>query len=159
MVTSGCSDRPEGAGATGGNDGAVDGAIAFQEIFKDRYSRITIQRGEVISAPERWQTVWNDLTGQVPPPALPVVDLSRSSVILAAMGENPDACWTVEIEGVRSQGGVVHVTTTNVRSPPSCSCPPVIVQPIHVVSVDTALTSAVFDVGTATRGAPCNSFR
>lgn len=67
----------------------------MQEIFKGRYSRITIQRGEVISTPERWQTVWNDLTGQVPSPALPVVDFRRASVILAAMGETrtPAGPW------------------------------------------------------------------
>jgi len=148
-VTTGCSDGPTGGS---GNDGP----IPFQEVFKDRYSRIEVQRGEAISTPVRWQAVWDEITTIAPPPALPIVDFDGTSVLLAAMGENPDACWTVEIEGVRSEASVVYVSVANIRSPQSCSCPPVIVQPVHVVSVEAVVPSAMFDVRTVTRGPECN---
>jgi hypothetical protein len=147
-VSLGCSDRPTTEDDT---------AIPFHDLYKNRYSGIFIQRGEVISTPDRWQTAWDELGAtQSPQLPLPVVDFANTAVVLVAMGENPDACWTVEIEAVHELPGLLHVTAANIRARASCSCPPVVVQPAHVVSLGTVIETAVFDFKTKTQGPECN---
>lgn len=135
----------------------TDGPVAFTEVFRDKSSGITQKRAEVISRPEEWQRVWDEIMStRSPRPALPNVNFDNSILIVAALGNLGDACKHVRVDGVHRRGGTLEVTISEVRPPASCVCPPVTVQPVHVVAVPRAATGATYTWRTLTEGPPCN---
>jgi hypothetical protein len=135
----------------------TDGPVGFTEVFRDKASGRGTRGAEVISRQDRWGEVWNELMStRSPKPPLPPVNFDTSILILAALGETPDSCRDVRIDQVNRSAGVLEVTISDVRSPPSCSCPPVVIQPVHVVAVPRAASGANYTWRNLIEGQPCN---
>jgi hypothetical protein len=134
-----------------------DGVVAFTTVHQTQFSGIRTRRGEVISRGDVWRQTWEEINATLSPkPALPTVDFERNILLLAALGETGDACKRVAIESVEHRGGALRVSAKETRPPASCVCPPVTVQPVHVVSIPRAATGASFEFRSVTEGAGCN---
>ena len=133
------------------------GDVPITRVLNDKYSGIRTQREELIASQARWQTVWDEIMStRSPKPALPSVDFSRDVVILAALGQSGDACRGIAVEDVDHVSELLRVSIKETRSPSSCVCPPVAVQPVDVVTVPRRSTTAVFSRRSVTEGPTCN---
>ena len=134
-----------------------DGPVAFSEVRKESNTGIRVRRTEVISAQSRWIAVWDEIMAtRSPKPPLPAVDFSANVLLLAALGDTPDACKSVVIERVEQRGGMFVVSVKETRPPASCVCPPVVAQPVHVVAAARVATTGSFEWRSVTEGNPCN---
>jgi hypothetical protein len=146
------------AAACGGESSPTgpDGPVLLTQVYKDASSGLKAQGAEIVSREERWAEVWDQIVaGRSPKPAIPNVDFNQRILIVAALGETADSCKSVEVESVTRRDGALDIVLAEVRPPANCSCPPVVVQPVHVVSVTRAATDATFTWHNVTRGS-CN---
>lgn len=135
---------------------APDGPVPFTQVAKEQYTGIRMRRAEIISRESRWAEVWDEITAtRSPKPALPPVNFETQILILAAYGESGDACRDVRIEKVDRRNGVLEISILDQQRPPNCPvCPPVVVQPVHVVSVARAATGASYTWRVTTQQCP-----
>ena len=133
------------------NPTGTDGPIAATQVYKSKTSGLAGRRGEVISRQSRWAEVWDEITaGMTPKPALPAVDFENALLIVGAIGE-VDSCSDGRIESVTRVSGSLHVSILEERRP-NCTCPAIVVRPVHVVSVPRAATGAEFTFRTVNLG-------
>lgn len=132
--------------------------VPFTLVYADKYSGIRAPRHELITQPARWQFVWDEIMsdGRSPRPPVPSVDFARQQLILAALGESPDACKDIEVESVRLAGDILQVSIKETRPPMSCSCPPVVVEPVDVIAIPRGTAKITFSRRSETVGAGCN---
>lgn len=155
ILIAGCGGNP--SSPTSPDAIPPDEAVAFSVVHTTQQSGIRTRRGEVITSADVWQRTWDEINATISPkPALPAIDFERSILLLAALGEQGDACKRVAIERVERTSGALRVSVKETRPPASCVCPPVTVQPVQVVSVARAATAATFDFRSVTEGAGCN---
>lgn len=141
----------------GSSPTAPEGNVPFTTVFSDIRSGVRVRRMEIISRASEWQAVWSEIAGgQSPQPPLPSVNFEEQLLIFVALGETPDACVRVAVEGVTRRDGVLHVAVKRTRPPSSCVCPPVVAFPVHVVSIPRAATGAEFSLRDVTEGPGCN---
>jgi hypothetical protein len=124
----------------------VNGPVAMTQIVRQKQSGITARRAEVIARETRWVQVWDEITSrQSPKPPLPTVNWDTQLLVLAALGESGDACKDVEIERIDRTDGALVVSILDKSPGANCNpCPPVTVQPVHVVAVPRAAASATY---------------
>lgn len=149
------------ASCKGGSDSSSptgpDGIVPFTTVYNDMYSGIRTPRAELISRADIWQRTWDEIMsdGRSPKPAIPAVDFDRNILIFAALGQTADSCKGIAVERVERRGGELLVSIKETRPPASCSCPPVVVNPVHVVSIPRAAAGVVFERRTVTEGPGC----
>lgn len=121
------------------NDGTASENVPFTTLGEGLVSRITTQRMEVVRTGDELNAFWLDLTGGVgvlanPPP----VDFSKDLVIAVV---SPQGTYGVSITSIeaRNNSTVVYATVTVCGQ----ACPPVVVQPYHVVTVSRTWLSFV----------------
>jgi len=102
-------------------------------VYKSQSSGIHAQRGELIFDNERWAAVWAEIHDGGTAPSLPAVDFSTDMIVLAALGDQPDGCWQLQISSVRPEVVRVVVNATATHPPAGCGCPTTISNPVHVV--------------------------
>ena len=85
----------------------------------------------------------------------PSVDFSSHVLVFVARGETPDSCRTIAINRVEVDHGRFDVFVDDIRAPMSCSCPPVVADPVHVVAVARVASNATFHDQSVTQGAEC----
>lgn len=134
----------------------IDGPVPMTQVFRQKTSGIMARRGEVITREARWVQVWDEITSrQSPKPPLPTIDWNTHLLVLAAGGETGDACKDLEIEKVERNDGALVVSILDKSPGTNCNpCPPVTIQPVHVVSIVRAATSATFDWKAVTVNCP-----
>lgn len=68
----------------------------------------------------------------------PAVDFAQRTLVAALLGDMPNACHTVRIEGVQGDpdGSETRVMVTTYRPPPETMCAQAVVQPFHIVSIE-----------------------
>jgi hypothetical protein len=153
LVIAGCSedDSPTAPAPTQ--------PVAFDTVADERTSGLRFVRRELIDDASQWATVWAEIMStRSPAPPLPSVDFTRDVVILAAMGEQPDACWDTAIRNVTLTGNRFGVTIEEFRPHQSCVCPPIVAQPVHAVRVrrPERIPTASFTVERTIGTQPCN---
>jgi hypothetical protein len=109
--------------------------VAFATVYVSPFSGVETRRGELITDSGRWSAVWNEIHRRSSPlPPLPSVDFGSEMVLFAALGTEPDACWSTGIEVVEAAGErSLEVSVAETRAPPSCACLAVVVNPVHAV--------------------------
>jgi len=133
------------------------GTLPFTTIAKEQYTGLSAARQEAISTQERWNAVWAEIVStRTPKEAVPAVNFMTSQVLLVARGQTPDSCRTIEIERVEQQNDTYRVSVQDARKPMSCSCPGVVVQPIHAVVVARVATEMTTQFRSVTIGSACN---
>jgi hypothetical protein len=131
----------------------VDGVVPFVTVHREQSTGVKGKHAEIISRADVWQRTWDEIvSNRSPKPPLPAVDFEKNILIFAAMGETADACRSLVIDSVERRNGELLVSIKETRPPASCSCPPVTVQPVHVVSVPRAATGAAFLYRSVTEG-------
>lgn len=84
-----------------------------------------------------WQSAWNTLyQGRSEIPALPNIDFSKESVVLAALGERGSGGYGVLFTGAtENQAGGVNVVVMSVTPGGGCGLPTVLTQPADVARI------------------------
>jgi hypothetical protein len=126
------------------NPTGTDGVVPTVLVYKSKSSGIAGRRAEIISRQSIWSETWDQITaGMSPKPPLPNVNFDDSILVFAAGGELSDSCGDIRIASVNRVGGALEVSIIEERRP-TCTCPAVVVRPVHVVSVPRAATGASF---------------
>ncbi len=126
------------------------------QIHKESGTGVTSKREEVISSQARWHVVWQEINSyRSPSLPEPVVDFASYVLIFVARGVTGDACRSISIERVQLRHRSFEVFVSDARAPLSCSCPPITVQPVHVVAVPRVAETATFQYSSVTVGAEC----
>ena len=131
---------------------------SFQTVFKATNTGVHERRGEVILSQERWEEVWSEIHAgqQTPGVPAPTIDFGTNMLVMASMGDEPDGCWDIGITEVRAVVVRLEVAVAETRPPLSCTCPAVVVQPVHVVQVERADLPAQFRFVRSILGVGCN---
>jgi hypothetical protein len=137
LLLAGCSGESTPTG--------TNGPVPTIQVYKSKASAITGRRAEIVSRQSRWVEVWDEITANVSPkPAIPVVDFDNVLLIFAAGGELANSCTDIRIESVTRIDGALAVSILEERRP-NCSCPAILIHPVHVVSAPRAATNASFE--------------
>ncbi len=130
--------------------------LGMVEIHKEQFTGVQTKREEIISSPARWESVWQEIvSNRSPKPPRPSVDFFSHVLVFVARGETADSCRTIAINRVEVDRGRFEVFVDDIRAPMSCSCPPVVVDPVHVVAVARVASTATFHYRSVTQGAEC----
>lgn len=131
--------------------------VAFATVYASTSSGVDARRGELITDSGRWSAVWNEIHRRSSPlPSLPSVDFGSEMVLFAAMGQEPDACWSLGIEGVEATGDrSLQVSVAETRRPMSCACTAVVVNPVHAVRLSRRDRRASFRFDRRVLGGIC----
>ena len=135
------------------------GPLRMTDVHRESRTGARVNREEIITSPERWREVWQELVSdRSPKPTLPPVDFSSNALVYVARGETGDACRSIRITRVELRQHHLTVFVNDSRLPMSCDCPPVTIQPVHIVAVPrvSANTNSTFQYQTVTEGAPCD---
>ena len=134
------------AGCSGeSNPTGTNGPVPTVQVYKSKTSAIPGRRAEIVSRQSRWVEVWDEITANhSPKPAIPVVDFDNVLLIFAAGGELANACSDIRIESVTRTDGALAVSILEERRP-NCTCPAIVIRPVHVVSAPRAATNATFE--------------
>src|SRR5699024_7032333 len=131
------------AGCNGSSPTDTDGPVAFIELYRDQNSGIASGGVQIIARQDQWEHEWDEITGtRVPKPPLPAVDIDHNLVVRAARDNTNDSCKQPRIEKIEHHSQMLDVSLLETRPPASCACPPVIVRPVHVVSVPRPVAGA-----------------
>jgi hypothetical protein len=133
-----------------------DGLLRITDVHRESSTGTRVKREEIITSPDRWREVWEEIvSNRSPKPALPPVDFSSSALVYVARGETGDACRSVRITRVQLQGSHATVFVKDSRPPMSCSCPPITIQPVHVVAIPRVPASSTFQYESVIEGPAC----
>jgi hypothetical protein len=137
LLLAGCSGESTPTG--------TNGPVPTVQVYKSKTSAITGRRAEIVSRQSRWVEVWDEITANVSPkPAIPVVDFDNVLLIFAAGGVLANSCSDIRIESVTRTDGTLAVSIVEERRP-TCTCPAVVIRPVHIVSAPRAATNATFE--------------
>jgi hypothetical protein len=149
VATAGCSEHATGP------EGPSWGRLVTQEVLsiQESYSGFVEPRLAIITNAQEWAVAWATIYAPLTPtPPLPEIDFATNVVILAAMGTRPSGGYSITIEEVRAQDGMLHVRVLQ-RSPgASCVTTGAITAPVHVVQAPRVGTTATFSIRTETYG-------
>ena len=149
------------ASCNSGSDSSPTGPdtiVPFVTVHREQITGVAQRRAELISRQDLWEKTWAEIvSNRFPKPPIPTVDFDRNLLIFVALGETPDSCKSVRIDDVRRRAsGELLVSVKETRPPPSCSCPPVVAFPVHVVAVPRSATGVAFTFESVTEGPGCN---
>lgn len=132
--------------------------VAFVTVYVSSFSGVDAGRGELITDSGRWSAVWNEIHRRSSPlPPLPSVDFGSEMILFAAMGAEPDACWSTGIKAVEAAGErSLEVSVTETRFPTSCACPAVVVNPVHAILLQRLDRRASFRFSRRTLSGVCS---
>ncbi|BAD39580.1 hypothetical protein STH595 [Symbiobacterium thermophilum IAM 14863] len=108
----------------------------FTTLARGTHSGITAQEAALITSLAEWEALWRRHASRFdPPPALPPVDFSRSSVVALFAGERPTGGYSLYITDVAPQGDSLRVTALELRPAPGRPVTQAVTQPYHVIAV------------------------
>jgi hypothetical protein len=149
VATAGCSEHATGP------EGPSWGRLVPQEVLsiQESSSGYVEPRLAIITNAQEWAEAWATIYAPLTPtPPLPGIDFATSVVVLAAMGARPSGGYSIAIEEVRAQDGMLHVRVLQ-RSPgASCVTTGALTAPVHVVQAPRAGTTATFSIRSETYG-------
>ena len=99
----------------------------------------------IVRSSEDWNALWPQLVGSLRPvPAVPPVDFSTKSVIVATMGTRSSGGYTIAVENVRVAGGDAWITVSEKAPGSRCGTTAALTAPIAVVTVPRFDGNATF---------------
>lgn len=127
----------------GGFQSSFHGSRPFATLTRSDDTPVTLDVPITIETRDAWVTFWTAHTGS--PTGLPTVDFDNELIIIAAIGQRPEAGEAVEIRKVRpvGEGTLVQI----VHRVPGNFCAPVARthRPIHIVVVPQVPRPVVFE--------------
>lgn len=112
------------------------GEAPFTTLARGTHSGITAQEAALITSLAEWEALWRRHASRFdPPPALPPVDFSRSSVVALFAGERPTGGYSLHIADAALQGESLRVTAVEMRPAPDRTVTQAVTQPYHIIAV------------------------
>lgn len=91
----------------------------------------------VARSENEWQALWRELSAsQVPPPAAPVIDFARRTVLCVALGERRSGGYAVEIRAVERRGDAFVVRARETRPTPGSMQIALLTAPVALATID-----------------------
>lgn len=85
----------------------------------------------VVQDATTWREVWGEIWRNVSPaPALPSVDFSRETVVVAALGQRPTGGFSIFVESATDRNGDIVVRIRSVAPGPNCVTTQALTQPV-----------------------------
>lgn len=112
-----------------------EGDIPWETLFTSQESGITDFRRAVVRVDADLQTLWTELRTTT---EVPVVDFNVDMVVVVASGEQPEACNSIEVTAVVSDGTDLTVAVSEETPTATCMCAQMLVQPVEVIRVTRA---------------------
>lgn len=93
-----------------------------------------------------WRSVWNRLYDRSSPvPALPDIDFSKETVVVAALGERGSSGYIIVFEGAfENDAGGVDVIVRFLSPARNCMTPAVLTQPVDIARIPVKYASVRF---------------
>ncbi|MEY2746966.1 MAG: hypothetical protein RL112_2008 [Planctomycetota bacterium] len=124
LATSSCSLL----GSEGGD------AIEVSPLLRGYHSGIASTGVHVARDQGQWEALWaQHASKEIPRPPAPAVDFERWMVVCVAMGTRPTAGWSVEIERVVEENGVLWIDAKEAGPAPDALVPQVLTTPYDMV--------------------------
>jgi hypothetical protein len=79
------------------------------------------------------------------PPAVPVVDFSKATIIAVFMGTCGNGAHGIEVKGIIDMGLTIAVRVEKTQPGRGCIVPMILISPYHIVSVDKVGKYVVFN--------------
>jgi hypothetical protein len=103
-------------------------------VVAQSYSGLRAARNEIIRDGDAWTRVWDEIHETVSPtPALPPVDFGEEMLLLAALGNRPDGCYSVKIVAIEERDNRLQAAVEETVAGANCACGGALTQPVHVV--------------------------
>lgn len=139
LVTAACAAA---GGPSEGKEADVSpstGPVETEALFQEQHTGFEEARREVVRDADAWRDVWaTAYEGRTPVPAVPEVDFSRESVVLAAMGRRATGGHEVSIPEVRRTEAGLAVTVREVSPGEGCIVTQALTAPAVAVRVPVA---------------------
>lgn len=107
-------------------------------VARQYYSGLDTPARRVITDARTWSAVWSQIWASfTPAPAVPEIDFSQSTVVIAAMGNKPSGGYAVSLEAFEHDGRIYAVVLE--QSPgPTCATTAAITAPMAAVRISGA---------------------
>jgi hypothetical protein len=124
-------------------------------VARHLYSGITQRRRVVVQDAATWTQLWNEATAQVQPrPAVPQVDFSRESIVVASMGTRTTGGYAIEIVSAYDNGSRRSVVVREVSPPHTCGITQALTAPVVAVRLPYHSGTVEFIETSQTRACP-----
>lgn len=115
-----------------GSDGGDEVAIA--PLLRGYHSGIASTGVIVARDKGQWEALWaQHASKEIPRPPAPEVDFERWMVVCVAMGTRPTGGWSVRIERVFEENGVLWIDAKEAGPAPDALVPQVLTTPYDMV--------------------------
>lgn len=132
--------------------------LAFEVI--EASLAIETSRTGVVTGEAAWGALWAEGNrNQSPPPVLPAVDFTQQMVVGVALGQRPNACYSVAVRSAYRSGGKITVEYQEYPPPPRALCAAAVAYPSQVVRMARSALPVEFvkvsSCNTASANQPC----
>ena len=111
---------------------SLQAPTSMRTLDKGLDSQIEMPRQVAVRTAAEWQALWTIHGGER---ARPPVDFGKEMVVGVFLGSRPTAGFSVEIVGVREEGGALIVQYRESRPAPGLVTAQVLTMPYHIVAV------------------------
>jgi hypothetical protein len=130
----GCTD-PGGGQELPPNAQLVPSAPVVIDLATANTSGIATASRRVIADETSWKSAWTEIhRARQPEPERPVLDFSKTVVLLAAMGTRSTGGYTIAIEGVYQANGRLYVVVREKSPGNGCLTTQALTAPVTIVS-------------------------
>jgi len=141
---------PDPASAPAGSDTARSGPLSIEQgsvvatdLLRSQSSGVDSQRLVAVTNASDWATLWAAHAANTGA-AMPVVDFGRSMVVGVFAGMRADGCHHIRITGVSRAADHRLVRYHHVVPGAGVVCTQALVQPVHLVTVETSTLPTLF---------------
>lgn len=130
--------------------------LSMREVASGIRCGISEPREVLITDAAAWEALWQEVGSRsIPPPALPVVDFSRETVIACFSGAKSTGGHGIAIEGITLSPEGYRVAVTKISPGKTCMVTEAFTYPYQIVAVaGTAARAATFTTTTQLKDCP-----
>lgn len=127
---------------------------SFDTVVQGHYGSYDFKEEDylVIDNQDDFEAFWEALhEGRSPTPSLPAVDFAQETVVAAFFGTKPSGGYTIEVTGISSDDGRLHMQVEKTAPGDNCITTQALTSPYHVIKVPATSAAFEFDVSEKTR--------
>jgi hypothetical protein len=135
LCLSGCEKAPEGDSDAPGEVAGGEGSI-LRKFPQSGNGGLVQPTRTVVRDGVVWADLWAKANAHLAPvPKAPAVDFTKEMVAFAALGQRPSAGWSVEVVGVREEGGKLRLLVAEREPAKGSMSATVMTAPWHAVVI------------------------
>ncbi|MBS0378515.1 MAG: protease complex subunit PrcB family protein [Proteobacteria bacterium] len=124
------------------------GRIPLTEYLATSFPSSTVPMLRAVRSRDDWVQIWA-LAGSTPAPSLADVDLTKSTLLVAALGERPNGGYSVVFDGAWDLGNTIEVHVVELRSGRGCTATTTITHPAAMALIQRSDRPVRFHFATA----------